>query len=63
MNEPEHVFPLPDVEKHKLEQVEEGILHPVANRWRHSSKANRWGTIALSLVTGVLCGWVLGRRS
>jgi hypothetical protein len=62
MNEIEHTFPLPELELHKLDEVKEEIVHPVARRMRRLAGANAWTAIAISVATGLLCGWVWRRR-
>ncbi len=62
MNETEHVFPLPEIEQHKLEEVREEIVHPLSRRTRRFLGANAWTMIALSVMAGVVCGLACGRR-
>jgi ElaB/YqjD/DUF883 family membrane-anchored ribosome-binding protein len=62
MNEIEHVFPLPDLEQHKLDEAKEEIVHPVSRRMRRALGENAWAAIAISVAAGLVCGWVWGRR-
>ncbi len=62
MNETEHVFPLPELELHKLEEVKEEIVHPFSRRPRRFLGANVRTMIALSVIAGFACGLACGRR-
>jgi hypothetical protein len=62
MNESEHVFPLPELEQHKLDEVKEEIVHPFSRSMRRVMAANAWSAIAVSLAAGVVCGWLWRRR-
>jgi len=64
MNEIEHAFPLPEVEKHKLDEIEQEIKgRPVMKRLRDFARANTWHAVAFSVVAGLFCGLALGRRN
>jgi hypothetical protein len=62
MNEIEHVFPLPDLEQHKLDEAKEEIVHPVSRRLRRTLGENAWVAIAISVAAGLACGLAWGRR-
>jgi hypothetical protein len=62
MNETEHVFPLPELEQHKLDELKENIVHPVATRMRRRLSANTWTAIVAALAAGLFCGLICGRR-
>ena len=62
MNDTEHVFPLPELEQHKLDVVKEEIAHPLSRRMRRVMEANVWTALAVSLAAGVMCGLAWGRR-
>jgi ElaB/YqjD/DUF883 family membrane-anchored ribosome-binding protein len=62
MNAPEHVFPLPEMEQHKLDEVKEEIVHPFSRRAHRFLGANAWTAIAISLAVGAVCGFALGKR-
>ncbi len=62
MNEMEHVFPLPDVEQHKLDEAKEEIVHPVSRRVRRALVRNTWVAMAVATAVGLVCGWAWGRR-
>lgn len=62
MNEAEHVFPLTEVEQHKLDEVKEEIVHPFSRRVRRSLERNVWWAMAISVTAGVACGFAWGRR-
>jgi len=63
MNETEHVFPLTELELHKLDEVKEEIVHPVSRRVRRALGRNAWVAVAISIASGVACGMILGRRA
>jgi len=63
MNEPEHAFPLPELEQHKLDEVKEEIVHPFTRRSRRFLGANAWTAIAISVAVGAVCGFAWGNRS
>ena len=63
MNDTDHLFALPEVEQHKLDDVKEEIMHPIARRARRSFGANVWKGIAISVAAGFLCGLALGHRA
>ena len=58
----ETIFPLPDLEQHKLDEVKEEILHPVSRRLRQAWENNAWTVVAISVAAGVACGLMWGRR-
>lgn len=62
MNEREHVFPLPEFELHKLEEVKEEIVHPTVTAVRRFLTENTWTALTIAAGAGLLCGLVLGRR-
>jgi len=62
MNDSEHVFPLAELELHKLDEVKEEIVHPVSRRMRRALGRNAWLAVAISIAAGIACGWVCGRR-
>ena len=61
MNDTEHVFPLPELEQHKLDEVKEEIVHPFATRAHRFLSANAWTAIAVSVAVGVVLGFAVGR--
>jgi|GEM_PF-4611843 len=63
MNESKHVFALPESEQHKLDEVKEEIVHPMAVRVHRFLAENTWTALAISAGAGVLCGLALGRRA
>lgn len=63
MNDTDHLFSLPEIEQHKLDEVKEEIVHPVARRTRRYLGTNAWTAIAISLAAGFVCGLALKRRS
>jgi hypothetical protein len=62
MNDSEHVFPLAEIELHKLDEVKEEIVHPVSRRLRRALGRNAWLAVAISIAAGMACGWACGRR-
>jgi len=62
MNETEHLFPLPEFEQHKLDEVREEVVHPKARRMRRTLNENVWTAVAMSVAAGLVCGWAWGRR-
>lgn len=62
MNDTEHLFPLPEVEQHKLDEVKEEVVHPLSRRMRRTLRANVWTAVAISMAAGLACGWMWGRR-
>jgi hypothetical protein len=62
MNELEHVFPLPEVARHKLDEAKEEIVHPISRRIRRGLAQNAWMAIGISMVAGLACGVMWGRR-
>lgn len=62
MNDTDHLFALPEPELHKLDEVKEEIVHPVAKRLRRFLAARAWAAIAISLSAGLACGFAWGRR-
>jgi hypothetical protein len=62
MNDTEHVFPLSELEQHKLDEVKEEIVHPVSRRMRRALGRNAWLAMAISMAAGVACGLAWGRR-
>jgi ElaB/YqjD/DUF883 family membrane-anchored ribosome-binding protein len=62
MNEREHVFPLPEFEQHKLDEVKEEIVHSLTTRMHRFLLENTWTALAVSVAAGLVCGLALGRR-
>jgi hypothetical protein len=62
MNDSEHVFPLAELELHKLDEVKEEIVHPISRRMRRGLGRYIWPAVAISIAAGAACGWVWGRR-
>jgi ElaB/YqjD/DUF883 family membrane-anchored ribosome-binding protein len=62
MNEIEHVFALPELEQHKLDELKEEIVHPVSRRMHRFIEANVWTAIAISVAAGLAFGYASGRR-
>ena len=63
MDEIEHVFPLPEVEQHKLDEVKDEIDSPPLRRLDRFVRSHAWKTMGLSLAAGILCGLLWARRS
>jgi len=63
MNETEHVFPLTEDEKHKLDDLKAEIQHPTARRVHRMIRVHVWTVLALSLTAGVLYGMACRRRN
>ena len=57
MNEVEHVFPLPDLEQHKLDDAKEEIVHPVSRRMRRGLRENAWMAVGISIAAGLDLAW------
>jgi ElaB/YqjD/DUF883 family membrane-anchored ribosome-binding protein len=62
MNDTDHLFALPELEQHKLDEVKEEIVHPVARRLRRFLAGNAWTAIAISATAGLVCGLVWRSR-
>lgn len=62
MNETDHVFPLPELEQHKLDEMKEELVHPAAARRPNDLvRKHIWKMAGLALVTGTVCGFLFGR--
>jgi ElaB/YqjD/DUF883 family membrane-anchored ribosome-binding protein len=69
-----HVFPLPEVEQHKLDEVQEEVahlpVHPTVRIKQQSAvrivdafvRANVWKIIGVAAAAGLVCGLECGRR-
>jgi len=62
MQSSEHTFPLPEVEVHKLEEVQHQIEEPAhASPITEFFQANKWPLIIFGVLSGAI-GWALKSR-
>ncbi|MDB6025280.1 MAG: hypothetical protein JWM68_1503 [Verrucomicrobiales bacterium] len=64
MQATEHTFPLPEVELHKLEEVEHQIEEPAGANTSSVTEflqANKWSILAFGVLGGAI-GWALSTR-